>query len=386
MTSQGSPRRAQSQAIDARDAVREFHAAVVQPDMALVVFFCSSDFDLDALAEEMHRLFSGVQVVGCTTAGEIGPEGYLEHSLSGVSLPGRTFTVVSACLEHLQQFTMTAGQGFAKNVLHALENRAPNMHVDQSFALLLIDGLSVREEQVTRALQSALGKIPLIGGSAGDSVDFCCTHVYFEGTFRSDIAVLTLVNTPLPFKLFDTHHFIATNERLVVTDADPTRRLVKEINGLPAAEEYARTLGVSMHDLEPELFAARPVVVVINGVSYVRSIQKANPDGSVTFYCAIENGLILRVATGVNLFKNLQQTFTKIHREIGPPQLVLGCDCLLRKLEIFQSPDKDRVIELLLENNTTGFGTYGEQFRGVHVNQTFSGIAFGSIPAEADDA
>ena len=106
----------------------------------------------------------------------------------------------------------------------------------------------------------------------------------------------------------------------------------------------------------------------------------------MTFYCAIENGLILRVATGVNLFKNLQQTFTKIHQEIGPPQLVLGCDCLLRKLEIFQSPDKDRVIELLLENNTTGFGTYGEQFRGVHVNQTFSGIAFGSIPAEADDA
>ena len=64
---------AQSCAPEARDAARAFHAAVEQPDMALVIFFCSSEYDLEVLAEEMKRLFAGVQVVGCTTAGEIGP-------------------------------------------------------------------------------------------------------------------------------------------------------------------------------------------------------------------------------------------------------------------------------------------------------------------------
>ena len=48
-------RKAQSCATDACDAVREFHAAVVQPDMALVVFFCSVKYDLDTLALEMQR-------------------------------------------------------------------------------------------------------------------------------------------------------------------------------------------------------------------------------------------------------------------------------------------------------------------------------------------
>ncbi|HSK31943.1 MAG TPA: FIST N-terminal domain-containing protein, partial [Propionicimonas sp.] len=66
-------RRAHSCATDARDAAREFHAAVAQPHMALVIFFCSVDYDLVTLASEMRDLFAGVQVIGCTTAGEIGP-------------------------------------------------------------------------------------------------------------------------------------------------------------------------------------------------------------------------------------------------------------------------------------------------------------------------
>ena len=82
---QPSLRRAQSLAANAREAVREFHAGVVQPDMALVLFFCSSDYDLDAMADEMRQRFAGVTVVGCTTAGEIGPAGYCDRSLSGVS-------------------------------------------------------------------------------------------------------------------------------------------------------------------------------------------------------------------------------------------------------------------------------------------------------------
>ena len=41
--------------------------------LSLVLFFCSSEYDRDALAAEMARRFAGVPVVGCTTAGEIGP-------------------------------------------------------------------------------------------------------------------------------------------------------------------------------------------------------------------------------------------------------------------------------------------------------------------------
>jgi len=378
-------RRAQSCATDAREAVREFHAGVTQPDMALVIFFCSNEYDLEVLAEEMKCSFAGVQVVGCTTAGEIGPAGYREHSLTGASFPAGDFNVVSGHIGHLQHFKIATGQALVQELLQRLESHTTQAVTDNSFALLLIDGLSMREEVVTRALQSSLGRLPLAGGSAGDGVNFGATYVYSEGCFHSDSAVLILVTTRLPFKLFKTQHFIATEERLVVTEADTSHRVVKEINGLPAAQEYARILGIDPLDLVPKRFAAWPVVVLIDGTNYVRSIQKANPDGSLTFFCAIENGLVLRVAKGVDLVENLEQAFTQIRAEIGLPQLVLGCDCILRKLEISQNSLTDRTGEILLRNNTIGFNTYGEQFHGVHVNQTFVGIAIGTASPEAND-
>lgn len=377
-------RTAQSSATEASQAVAEFHAAVVQPQMELVIFFCSSEYDLEVLAEEMNRLFAGVHVVGCTTAGEIGPAGYLQHSLTGASFPTGSSVSVSGLLEKLSQFEIARGQEFAQALLQRLESKVPTASPENSFALLMIDGMSIREEPVAHALQYALGNITLFGGSAGDDQKFVRTYVFSDGQFHSDSAVLILINTVLPFRVFKTQHFIPTDERLVVTEADASERIVKEINGLPAAEEYSRLLGVDVDELNPMRFAASPVVVMIDGTDYVRSIQKANPDGSLTFYSAIEEGVVLRVAHGVGLVNDLEQTFDKIHAEMGQPQLVIGCDCILRKLEIAQNGFLERVAEIFRVNNTIGFNSYGEQFHGVHVNQTFTGIAIGSAGNDAD--
>lgn len=382
MNTQNRIRTGQSCTHDTREAAREFYEAVVQPGMGLVVFFCSSGYDLEVLAEEMDRLFAGVQVVGCTTAGEIGPLGYLEHSVSGASFPAGKFTAVSGRIEHLQQFEITKGQAFAEAQLQRLESIAPQATPQNSFALLLIDGLSVREEPVTRALQNALGRLPLIGGSAGDGLSFGNTYVYFGGRFHQDSAVLILITTHLPFRLFKIQHFVPTDERLVVTAADVAHRIVTEINGLPAAEEYARVVGVDVLDLDAMRFAASPVVVLIDGTNYVRSIQKVNPDGSLTFFCAIEEGLVLRVAHGMDLVANMESSFAALQAEIGPPQLVLGCDCILRKLEIEQNGLADHVCAVFQNNNAVGFNSYGEQFRGIHVNQTLTGIAIGASDPE----
>ena len=278
----------------------------------------------------------------------------------------------------MSRFEITRGHDFAQALLQQLESKAPQAASDNSFAFMLIDGLSKREEPVTHALQHALGKIKLFGGSAGDDQKFAKTYVYSEGKFHPDSAVLVLVNSSFPFRIFKTQHFVSTDERLVVTEADIARRTVTEINGLPAAAEYARLVGVDVSELDSMRFAASPVVVMIDGTDYVRSIQKANFDGSLTFFCAIEEGVVFRVAHGVGLVNNLEQTFAKIRAELGPLQLVIGCDCIQRNLESTQRGQKDRVGEIFRRNKTVGFSSYGEQFHGVHVNQTLTGIAIGA--------
>lgn len=370
-------RRAQSLAADPREAVGEFHAAVAQPDMALVVFFCSAQYDLDELAAEMDRLFAGVCVVGCTTAGEIGPAGCRDHGISGASFPAGSFAAASGRIGHLRGFDPVQAQSLVQDLMQELERIEPAADPDNSFAFLLIDGLSVREEPVTRALQSALGELPLVGGSAGDDLGFASTRVYLDGAFHADSAVLVLITTPLPFRIFKAQHFVSTDRRGVVTAADAERRIVREIDGRPAAEEYARLVGGTANSLDAMRFAAQPMVVMIDGTNYVRSIQSANPDGSLTFFCAIEEGLVLRTARGVGLVENLEHAFAEMRAAIGEAQLVMACDCILRKLEIAQRGLVDQVDVVLRANNVVGFNSYGEQYRGVHVNQTLTGVAIG---------
>ena len=386
MSGEHGIRTAQSCASDPHAAVEDFYAGVAQPDLSLVVFFCSSAYDRDALAAELARRFAGIQVIGCTTAGEIGPAGCVDGSLTGVSFSAAACTAVTRSIEGLRRFEIGHGQAVARDLLAELDGIEPEREGRHRFAFLLVDGLSAREELLAYSVQEALGDIPMAGGSAGDGLSFASTHVYSSGRFVSDGAVLALISTPLRVKTFKTQHFVPTEERLVVTQADPSRRVVREINGLPAAEEYARLLGVSASELAPIHFAASPVVVLIDGANYVRSIQKANPDGSLTFYCAIERGVVLREATGMDLVANLEQALARVRAEVGQPELVLACDCILRKLEIAETGLNAAVSDIFRRHHAVGFNTYGEQFCGVHINQTLTGIALGPGPAETADA
>jgi hypothetical protein len=367
---------AQSCAQDPREAVAELARGLAQSDASLVLFFCSSRYDREALAAEIAARFAGVPVVGCTTAGEIGPAGCREHSIAGASFARSVCTPVIGRLEGLEAFRSPDGVAVAQDLRRRLGDLAGADTEQNTFAFLLVDGLFGHEEQVAHALQQGLGDVPLVGGSAGDSLDFEGTYIYWDGRFTRDAAVLVLAATTLPITEFKTQHFTATDERLVVTEADPARRLVREINGLPAAEEYARLLGVDPAELGPVQFAASPVVVLVDGSEYVRSIQRVEEDG-LKFYCAIDRGVVLRMARGVDLIDNLEAALEGARAQIGPPQLVLTFDCILRKLEIDQSGQRDAVAEVLRRHNAVGFNTYGEQYCGVHVNQTLTAIAFG---------
>ncbi|OQW76402.1 MAG: FIST domain containing protein [Proteobacteria bacterium ST_bin11] len=370
---------------DPQHAVEELALGLLQADTALVIFFCSTSYDRTLLASEIRHRFQGMQVIGCTTSGEIGDSGLTQQSLVAVGFSAPDFIATSALISNLEQFRISEGHVVANELLYGLQDKVTHLNAENCFGFLLIDGLSVREEQVTHAIQGVLGNIAMIGGSAADDLQFHKTYVYFDGDFHTDSAALLLMHTSLPFKIFKAQHFVPTAERLVVTHADSRRRIVHEINGLPAAPEYARLIGVPVEALSPAHFAAAPVVVAIDGSFYVRAIRSANADQSLTFYCAIEEGLVLRVARGVDPIESLQQAFAEVRAEIGQPQVTLACDCILRKLELVQRGLTAQAEKILSDNNVIGFNTYGEQFRGVHVNQTFAAVAIGIVDRCIED-
>ena len=371
-------RRAISSAIEAEDVAGELHAALAQPAMGLVIVFCAAERDISALAAALQRRFAPVPVIGCTTAGEISPLGYRRDSVVGISLADLAFTVAPVLLHDLESFHIGAGQAVVRQAMHAVLAREPEARRDRMFAFTLIDGLCGCEEAVVSSLHAVLGEIPLFGGSAGDGLRFERTLVIHEGKAHPNCALFVLVATDLAFRVFKTEHFVAGRGKMVVTEADPARRIVTEINAEPAAQEYARMVGLNPAALSPMVFANYPVVVRVGGANFVRSIQKMNSDGSLTFFCAIDEGIVLTVAQGIDLAENLAELFASLREELGAPALVLGFDCILRGLEMDKKSIRDNVGRMMADNNVVGFSTYGEQYQAMHVNQTFTGVAVGA--------
>jgi hypothetical protein len=352
---------------DAERAVAEFAAQIGPQDHDTVIFFCSPDYDLDALGQALARTFA-CPLIGCTASGQIGPEGFTHSGIVGVGLSGG-IRVRSHFIALTDYATQTA----------RIAREIGPVGGRNQFGLLLVDGLSMLEERLIASLYQTLGNVPIVGGSAGDDLHFERTAVYDgAGRFASAAAMFCLIEcdtTVLPFKV---QHFRPSDIELVITSADPERRIIYEMNGEPAAKAYADALGLPVEALNPQVFSSHPLVLTFGAEPYVRSIQKVGRDGSFVCYCAIEEGLIVTIGIADDAHVAMQRALDDVHRTIAEPALILGCDCILRRLEFEQRGIDGQMGQLMSAHRVFGFSTYGEQYNGIHVNQTFTGVAIGA--------
>ena len=362
---------------DPQQAAAELQQQLSSESLGFVLFFCSAQYDLEQLAYALNQYFPDTPLAGCTTAGEITPEGYAQGAISAIGFSRQHFSVHSALIEAMDDFPLTSAQSVVDQLISSSRETLKGPIAGNSFVVTLLDGLSVQEEQVLATLNSALGNIPHFGGSAGDDVNLANTHIFIQGGFHSGAAVVLLFNTDCDFEVFTTHHLEPYEEKLVVTAADRDTRRVYELNAEPAAQEYARLIGLEVDQLSPSVFALNPLAVKIGEEYYVRSIQKVNSDLSLTFYCAVENGIVLTHMKRGDLLENLTQQLDRIEKNIGEPELILGCDCFLRRLEAEHLGIEALASDLLRKHHVIGFNTYGEQLEGMHINQTFTGVVIG---------
>ncbi|WP_370687189.1 nitric oxide-sensing protein NosP [Halomonas sp. XH26] len=348
--------------------------------LGFVLFFCSAEYPLEELAAALGGAFDKVPMSGCTTAGEITPLGYDRGSVVAIGFDSRVFAIETALVDDLEHFDLSRAQPLVDTLLERCRQQAVAPVNEHSFALTLLDGLSSREEQVLATLDAALGRIPSFGGSAGDDNHLSHTHVYANGHFHTRAAVVVMLNTRLPFEVFSTHHLEPLAHKLVVTEADREQRRVLELNGLPAADVYAALVGCSVDALSPSIFAQHPLAVYIGGQHYIRSIQRVNEDASLTFYCAVETGIVLTAMRPAPLLLDLEVMLQRVQQRLGATPSIIGCDCFLRRMALESLQQLDQASALLRQARVVGFNTYGEHHHGMHVNQTFTGVAFGALP------
>ena len=371
---------------DIDSALQDLSDQLAQDNIGLVILYFSTHYlpvdptsdDSDHLSTCLQKYFSDIPVIGCTTAGEIGCSGYQQHSISAISLSAEYFQVSYTLYSNLSDLALKQWRDNTVK-LHSQHNSHYQLNDDNNtFSLLLVDGMSGHEEPLVRILGNAISGIPLIGGSAGDDLQFDKAFALHQGQLYTNSAILALITTSLPFQIVKSQNIRASDKRMVVTEAIPEQRTITEINGRPAALEYARHLGITdCEQITIETLAAHPAVVVMGDAEYVRSIQKVNPDNSLTFYCAIDTGIVIRIGYSINLVQSLEQTLSEVQKEIQPIQGMIIFDCILRRVELQEKTLLKQASELLSAHRCIGFSTYGEQINGLHVNQTCTGIAIG---------
>jgi len=343
-----------------------------------VIFFsktCRNDDDIVGLMKENA---TGLHYAACSTAGELTPNGLDEGQMVILLFPVGVFTLAAKALA-----TMRDG-GMDRVVEQVRQFKTDFLAENTSgttLGLCLLDGASFMEEAITAAIHWGLEEVPLLGGSAGDSLDFEHTSLILNGEIVTDSAIFILVNTELPTEIFKTDNFIPSDEKLVVTRSDPDRRIVHEFNAAPAAIAYAEIIGTDPGFLTPQSFASHPLVMRVGGEYYCRSIQKVNEDHSLSFFCAVDDGIVLSVAEQTGMARSTRKALSDISMRLGGLDFVLGFDCVLRRIDARNRQVTQTISEIYCEHNVLGFNTYGEQYRSMHLNQTLTGVAFGKAVA-----
>jgi hypothetical protein len=183
-----------------------------------------------------------------------------------------------------------------------------------SYMVLLCDGLSNMEETILSTFYFMEPTFKIIGGSAGDNLQF-------KETFNYE----------------------------------------------PAATEYANALGISERDL-PKYFKNHPLGKTYEDDIFIASTMKVNSDKSITFYCELMANTYVHVLKPEDPITVLRRTFQSVPFN---PSFVFSINCILRSLKFLEEDTwKDFDKELLrFCSNSTGFISYGEQYYKYHSNQ-----------------
>lgn len=378
-THTAAPVMATTQLVDVGAAAAYLLAELAPADPALVLLFASPSAVLPQLADALHKGLPGAcRVVGCSSAGELSCEGYSNGTAVAIGFPAASFRGEVLVLDDLSRLPVSTWMNGLRDLLADFRPDPAR----RLFGVLLVDGLSQQEEVLVATLDAALPHVMVLGGSAGDGINFSQTCVIVDDAALRDVAVFCLIETDLEVRDLIFDHFRATDTRMIVTRANPAQRLLLEINAEPAAEEYARIVGVPVAELSPLVFARHPLLVNMGGRYFVRSIRQRTEDGGLLLMSSIDTGAVM----SLGLAEDLTEGFEAMLRDLpSTPSLILSFDCILRRLAMEHAGLGTAFKDIFSRYNMAGFNTYGEQHGGMHMNQTFVGLAFLEPPMRPKD-
>ncbi len=268
----------------AQDALDHF-SEHVKPKACLV--FCSPSYDPRSVLSGIRSVLGKeVEVVGCTTAGEIATNGPVKiNSVTIMLLGSDTANFVTAINESVEQDPYTAGKIAAEEI--RLKAESHNL----SLAIMFTDVLVGNGADTVRGALDALGlDFPLIGGAAGDNFRFEKTFILHNDYVYSGAVVILGITEGVKIGVGVRHGWMPVGTPRIVTKSQGSQLI--ELDNRPALSLYEDYFGDNALELKKNTLAklaiTYPIGIRVSGQDemLIRDPLKVADDGSIV--CAAE--------------------------------------------------------------------------------------------------
>ena len=349
---------------------------ISQEDVRLVLYFFSVEYKGADLHKQVKKRFPEAICLGASMIGGWGPEGPMEKGFTAMSLSGDEVESVHVSF---REGVKDDPRGTAKEIVADLLRQMPAEGVNPAdyVGIVLFDGLSLGELLMQEFSTAANFSLPLVGGAAADELAFNETLVTCDSHMSGDGAVVAVMKMKVPFFYDHFVHYKPTGKEFLITRADPAKRVVWEINNIPAAEYYARLLNLSgPESIEHIHFSKNPLGVVIGETVYTRSPNAVIDGKGLQFYCFIEAGTKVQLLNQGDILESARDALKKVQSYVHPIQGAILFNCVLRYLEMKEDGKLQGFHQVFSSFPYIGFNTYGEELF-THHNQTLTALFIG---------
>ena len=353
------------ESVDSKMALKDLPSTSPLPGANLVLSFGSvKRFNEGKLQGFLKLRYPAAQLVGCTTSGEISPNGVYDDSIQITAIQWE---------KTIQRVAQTKMSGM-QNSFEAAAGLAKQLKADTLRTVLVIsDGLNVNGSELLKGFQSVLGDVPIVGGLAGDGGAFVKTLQLFNDTISDNqVIAVGLYGNALVTSSGALGGWKPYGPPRKVTRSE--KNVVFEMDGKPALPLYRMYIGEAFARGLPGTGLKFPLAIIEEGKRDVEKIRTLlavdNAKNSLTFAGNVEEGETVRLCQtnhdrlveGAGNAANLVMDGLNANKT-NQPGLALCVSCVGRKgVMAEQVGDEIKLVQQILgaQTTVTGFYSYGE--------------------------
>lgn len=251
------------------------------------LLFAGIDAEHQALLDGINKAWPGIQLIGCTTDGELSSDiGFQEDSITLLLMGSDSIDITAGIGRQVSQDITGACR-------QAVEEARSKTQHKPTLCIANPDSLTISGQEVIMSLNKELGDdVPLFGATAADQLRFEGTYQFYCNEVLSDAVPILLFSGPLVYSFGVGSGWKPIGEPGQVTRSQAST--VQEIDGAPAIEFYRKFLGP---DAKPSGECPLAVLNDKDEIQYLRAPAgfSIEAEGDIKYFADVPEGARVQI-------------------------------------------------------------------------------------------